>query len=194
MATKVSRFAHLFAAKKAEEESDEDRRKREEQEAKGKKGKADDGGEETDEERKKREEEEENARKSKGKKADEDGDDESAEDDDEDKKDEKASAARLRERARCAAIFAHPAAARRPDLAAHLAFEQGLNRREARAMLEMAAGSQPPAAPSAPARGGLSERMRHSPNPDLGAPGGESAEMAPWQRMAAARKAVRGER
>lgn len=39
--------------------------------------------------------------------------------------------ARLRERARCAAIFAHPKAAENPDLAAHLAFNTRMTRIEA---------------------------------------------------------------
>jgi hypothetical protein len=48
--------------------------------------------------------------------------------DDDDSGDSKANAIRLKERARCSAIFAHPAAAKRPDMAAHLAFGTNLSR------------------------------------------------------------------
>lgn len=60
-----------------------------------------------------------------------------------------AAAARRRERARCAAILAHPAASLRADYAGHLAFNTRLSRREAIALLK--------AAPKA--GGGLSGRM-----------------------------------
>lgn len=66
---------------------------------------------------------------------DEEGDDE----DEEDNEDPKAKAARKRERARCAAIFATKAAANRPDLAAHLAFNTSLPRSEAKALLKASA-------------------------------------------------------
>ena len=46
-----------------------------------------------------------------------------------------ANAARIRERARCAAIFAHPAAVANPQLAGELAFGTRLTRKEARAIL-----------------------------------------------------------
>jgi hypothetical protein len=66
-----------------------------------------------------------------------------AEDDDDDEGDPKASAIRLRERARCAAIFAHPAAAKRPDMAAHLAFGTSLSRRAAIDTLKAVAAGEP---------------------------------------------------
>lgn len=68
------------------------------------------------------------------------GDDgEDDEDDEEDQDDPQACAARSRERARCAAIFATKAAAGRPDLAAHLAFNTSLPRSQAIGLLRTAA-------------------------------------------------------
>jgi hypothetical protein len=89
-----------------------------------------------------------------GKRAEDDDDDDDdgaegkrrgrrAEDDDDDEGDPKASAIRLRERARCAAIFAHPAAAKRPDMAAHLAFGTSLSRRAAIDTLKAVAAGEP---------------------------------------------------
>lgn len=71
------------------------------------------------------------------------------------------AAARRRERARCAAIFASPAAGRNPVLAAKLAFTTSMPRTEALAVLE---GTPAPAAAANPARAAR--------NPQLGA-GGE---------------------
>jgi hypothetical protein len=61
----------------------------------------------------------------KAKKARDAGDDDT---DEEDETDASASVFRHRERARCAAIFAAPAAAKRPDMAAYLAFGTNLPR------------------------------------------------------------------
>jgi hypothetical protein len=74
-----------------------------------------------------------------------------------------ASAARGRERARCAAIFASPHAAANVALAASLAFETTLTRKEALAVLQ----TQPVRA--APGAG------REARNPSLG-PGGAAAQ------------------
>ncbi|AQS88264.1 hypothetical protein AA101099_1780 [Neoasaia chiangmaiensis NBRC 101099] len=87
-----------------------------------------------------------------GKRADDDGDD--ADDDDaDDEEDPKARAARKRERARCAAIFGSKSAGKRPDLAAHLAFNTSLPRREAVSLLKAAAAGEEPK------KTGLSARM-----------------------------------
>lgn len=61
-------------------------------------------------------------------------------------------AARERERARCAAIFASPAAASRPDFAAHLAFQTSMKASEAIGMLNSFAAG-------APKRSSLATRM-----------------------------------
>lgn len=70
---------------------------------------------------------------------DEDNKDDEDDDDKKDDKDAKASAARARERARCAAIFGTAAAAQRPDVAAHLAFGTNLPRQAAISTLKAVA-------------------------------------------------------
>jgi outer membrane biosynthesis protein TonB len=112
-------------------------------------------------------------------------------DDDEDKDEEMrgksaVAQARRREQGRCAAIFASPAAARNPVLAANLAFMGRMPRREAIAMLE---GTPAPAA--------ASHVSRSARNPQVGA-GGEvkttpqQAAAARWdQNLQAAAKAGR---
>ncbi len=100
----------------------------------------------------------------------EDGDDEA---DDKDEKDAKASAVRRRERARCAAIFASPAAASRPDFAAHLAFGTAMNRGAAIQMLEAAAaGHQDDERPQQRGGRSLGQRMSRAPAPNVGPNGG----------------------
>ena len=90
---------------------------------------------------------------------DEDGDDDSDEEGDDDSDGEETSAragtranrtrkARLRERSRCAAIFADPAAGRNASLAAQLAFQTDLPRSKAVGVLQQGGGS-----------GGLAARM-----------------------------------
>lgn len=106
-----------------------------------------------DEERKQREGEsdedykarmEELDEKEKSKKAEENPDKKpDAEDDDEEMRGNSACAkARRRERARCAAIFASPAAANNPVLAANLAFQTSMSRKEALAVLESTPGAR----------------------------------------------------
>lgn len=100
-------------------------------------------------------------RSKKSKRADEDEDDgdgepsskrssraDDGDEDDDDEDDDKREmsgrgtvpSARRRERSRCAAIFAHPAAAANPELAASLAFETTMTRREAIAVLRGQSG------------------------------------------------------
>ena len=193
-----SRFAHLLGrgkratAAKAED-TDED------EEMKGRAKKAEDGGDTSDpdeNEDKKKDElddtadehtddegkadpeadedpDDEDARKAKRAKAKakaEEGDDDS---DDKDEKDAKASAVRRRERARCAAIFAAPAAASRPDFAAHLAFGTSMNRSSAVAMLEAAsAGHGDDDRPQPRGSRSLRQRMERAPAPNVGPNGG----------------------
>ena len=83
------------------------------------------------------------------------------EDDDDEKGDASALAARSRERARCAAIFASPAAARNPVLAANLAFGTNLSRQMSLALLQ---------ATPAPAAPGNPTRASRNPNVGAGAP------------------------
>lgn len=79
---------------------------------------------------------------------------------------------RLREQARCAAIFASPAAARNPVLAANLAFKSRMGRTEALGILE---GTPAAAAPVNTARAAR--------NPNVGA--GGSAQPTSQQAVAA---------
>ena len=195
----TSTFAHLLglgganAGRPKAEETEDERTKREEQEREDAKkagkeggrqkaegdGKPDDQGEgESDEdykERKKREQEE----------AEDD-------EDEDDEKDVKKKAVRMRERARCAAIFASPAAGVRPDLAAHFAFATNLSRRDAVSTLAVAA--QGGAAPQL-RKPGLSDRMGRQANPDLGRdPPGGGAEPKPHQRLMAAHAKATGQK
>jgi len=115
--------------------------------------------------------------KAKGKtaKAEDDEKEERAEDDDDDDEMRGKSAvanARRRERARCAAIFASPAAARNPVLAANLAFKSRMTRSEAIATLE-----------GTPAPASASHAQRSARNPNLGVDGG--AKPSPQQATAA---------
>lgn len=89
------------------------------------------------------------ARKAKKKsKAAEDDDDDT---DDKDEAHADRGPARRRERARCAAIFASPHAARRPDMAAYLAFGTSLSRTTALNTLAAVAMGERTPAPAQPA-------------------------------------------
>ena len=89
-------------------------------------------------------------------------DDPHADDDDEEMRGKSTVAkARRREQARCAAIFASPAAARNPVLAANLAFKTRMTRAEAIATLE-----------ATPAAASAVHSNRSARNPNLGADGG----------------------
>ncbi len=103
-------------------------------------------------------------KKARGEAEDDDDDDDDDEDDDGDDdsdREEASNPARLRERARCAAIFAHPAAATNVALAAQLAFRTTLPRSEAIGIM-LAGGA------SAPKRKSLAERMDATPQPVVG--------------------------
>jgi hypothetical protein len=108
-------------------------------------------------------------KKSKAKKAKaKEDEDEDQEDDDSEKEMKGSSAeasARRRERARCAAIFFSTAAATRPDLAAHLAFETDLPRKSAVALLNAAASG---ATITQPRQSGLAARMAKTSVPAVG--------------------------
>jgi hypothetical protein len=136
-----STFAHLrardgIAGAKAEKDDEDDKK---EASVKAEKEKDDEDDDEDDDKKKAEKKDDDNDDDEKAeKKAADDEEDAAAprsrrakngdDDDEEDKKDARASAARARERARCAAIFATKAAATRPDVAAHLAFGTDLPR------------------------------------------------------------------
>ncbi|PCQ37205.1 hypothetical protein [Providencia rettgeri] len=169
-------FAHLIGRKaKATEEDDEKTRK-----AKGRRAEDDDEEENAENDDPESEDQEDEKEGRKGKKAkskkaedededpDAEGDDEDAEDD-EDNKDVKKG--RRAERKRCARIFGSKAAAARPDMAAHLAFNTNLSSSEAISTLK-AMGSTP--APQSNRRS-LDARMREEEQVRLG----QDAQVAP---------------
>ena len=113
--------------------------------------------------------EEEKAKKAKkaeeDKNSEGDGPDDTGEAGDDDRKDK---ASRKSERARCAAIFGSKAAAARPDMAAHLAFETDMSAEDSIKMLGAIAAGQPKP-------NGLSSRMASVAVPVVGANGGPGA-------------------
>ncbi|HCU0876707.1 TPA: hypothetical protein OUF71_003862, partial [Morganella morganii] len=102
---------------------------------------------------------------------DAEGDDEDAEDDDENKDVKKG---RRAERKRCARIFGSKAAAGRPDMAAHLAFNTRMSSSEAISTLKAMGAVQP-----ATQRASLDSRMRAEQqvriSPDAQAPAAGTA-------------------
>ncbi|GBQ69676.1 hypothetical protein AA103196_2278 [Ameyamaea chiangmaiensis NBRC 103196] len=89
--------------------------------------------------------------------------DDDSDDVDTDEDDENAKAARRQERARCGAIFADKAAATRPDMAAHLAFNTSMSASAAIRTLRAAAKGGPVSA-----TGSLSARMQAFPSARTG--------------------------
>lgn len=169
-------FAHLagLSAKASKAEDDEDKK---------------DAKAEDDEEKKDAKAEFDDDKKDddKSAKAEDDDGKEKDDEDDEEKKDAKAddgdddeemrgksavAKGRLREQARCAAIFASKAAARNPVLAANLAFTTRMSRQEALAVLE-----------GTPAPASAAHTNRAARNPNIGTDGG--AKQSPQQAMAA---------
>ncbi|WP_140178970.1 MULTISPECIES: hypothetical protein [Providencia] len=175
-------FAHLIGRKaKATEEDDEKTRK-----AKGRRVEDDDeeeNAENDDPESKDQDDEKEGrkAKKAKSKKAEDDDedpdaeDDENAEGDDEDAEDDEdnkdVKKGRRAERKRCARIFGSKAAAARPDMAAHLAFNTNLSSSEAISTLKAMGGVSAPQSN----RRSLDARMREEEQVRLG----QDAEVAP---------------
>ncbi|MBQ0533462.1 hypothetical protein [Providencia huaxiensis] len=175
-------FAHLIGRKaKATEEDDEKTRK-----AKGRRVEDDDeeeNAENDDPESEDQDDEKEGrkAKKAKNKKAEDDDedpdaeDDENAEGDDEDAEDDEdnkdVKKGRRAERKRCARIFGSKAAAARPDMAAHLAFNTNLSSSEAISTLKAMGGVSAPQSN----RRSLDARMREEEQVRLG----QDAEVAP---------------
>ncbi len=178
-------FAHLasLSTKAAKAEDDEEK----------KDAKAEDGKDDEDEDKKDAraddgdDDKKDNDKSSKAKSKAESDDDEDAEEDEDDKKakaddgdddDEEmrgksaVAKARRREQARCAAIFASPAAGCNPVLAANLAFNTRMTRAEALATLE-----------GTPAPASAAHVNRAARNPNLGVDGG--AKPSPRQALAA---------
>ncbi|WP_337137393.1 hypothetical protein [Morganella morganii] len=185
MADNKFTFAHLIGlGKKARaSEEDEDKKVRK---AKGRKAEEDERDEdaEDDEDREDAEEQDDEKQGRKAKKAggddddpdaeddeDAEGDDEDAEDDDENKDVKKG---RRAERKRCARIFGSKAAAGRPDMAAHLAFNTRMSSSEAISTLKAMGAVQP-----ATQRASLDSRMRAEQqvriSPDAQAPAAGTA-------------------
>ncbi|MDW7794247.1 hypothetical protein [Morganella morganii] len=188
MADNKFTFAHLIGlGKKARaSEEDEDKKVRK---AKGRKAEEDERDEdaEDDEDREDAEEQDDEKQGRKAKKAkkaggddddpdaeddeDAEGGDEDAEDDDENKDVKKG---RRAERKRCARIFGSKAAAGRPDMAAHLAFNTRMSSSEAIITLKAMGAVQP-----ATQRASLDSRMRAEQqvriSPDAQAPAAGTA-------------------
>jgi hypothetical protein len=182
-------FAHLagLTSRAARAESEDDERKQREDESDDdyakrmeEKDKEEEEARKAEEEKKKEEEEAKRAEEERKKEEEarargenDDDTDPDAEDDDEEMRGKSAVArARLREQARCAAIFASKAAARNPMLAANLAFKTRMTRAEAIAALE-----------GTPAPASAAHTNRAARNPNLGVDGG--AKPSPQQALAA---------
>lgn len=183
-------FAHLlgFGAtkatkKRAEEELDEEKGDGDDEDdnKKAKRAESPEKEEESDE-TEERDEEEDDGKKSKKAKSkrakaedDDEGDDgESGEDDDEEEGDDDSDGAdmrkknargpRLRERARCAAIFADASAGKNPALAATLAFQTDMPRGQAVKVLRAGGVAAPTSR-----RVSLDDRMANVRTPNVGA-------------------------
>lgn len=127
-------------------------------------------------------EDEEDDKKAKKAKAKADGDD----DDSEMRGNSAAAAARRRERARCASIFASKFAAKNPALAANLAFNTSMTRKEALVVLE-----NTPSASS-----GYPDRQARNPNLGGGSasqPSSKQAVTSGWDRAFAQANPRRGQ-
>lgn len=161
--------------KQRTDESDEDYAQRMEDEEEEEKKKED--ARKAEEEEKEEKKKEEEAKKAK--KAEEDEDD-------------KEKAARVNERARCASIFKCAAAATRPDVAAHLAFNTSMPSAEAIGMLETFAMG------GAPQPSSLASRMATVKTPNVGAGAAAApaagSDAAVTAQIIAAGKARRGEK
>lgn len=187
MADNKFTFAHLIGlGKKARaSEEDEDKKVRK---AKGRKAEEDERDEdaEDDEDREGAEDQDDEKQGRKAKKAggddddpdaeddeDAEGDDEDAEDDDENKDVKKG---RRTERKRCARIFGSKAAAGRPDMAAHLAFNTRMSSSEAISTLKAMGAVQPATQrPSLDSRMRAEQQVRISPDAQAPAAGTAAA-------------------
>ncbi|HBU8230924.1 TPA: hypothetical protein MDC20_001542 [Morganella morganii] len=179
MADNKFTFAHLIGLGKKARASGEDEDKKV-RKAKGRKAEDDeqDEGAEDDEDREGAEDQGDEKQGRKAKKAEDDdddadaeGDEDDAESDDENKDVKKG---RRAERKRCARIFGSKAAAGRPDMAAHLAFNTRMSSSEAIGTMKAMGAVQP-----VTQRASLDSRMREEQqvriSPDAQAPAAGSA-------------------
>lgn len=173
-------FAHLLGRGNAAKTKAEDDDKDKEDDDKDKKDDKKDKDDEDDDDKKAVTDDEDDAEDEKDDKTaatdDEDKDAASRgksrkakKDEDEEDEDAKASAIRGRERARCAAIFATTAAAKRPDIAAHLAFGTNLSAGAAINTLKAVVSGEMQMATAPPdRRAELRNRMAQQPSYDVG--------------------------
>jgi hypothetical protein len=194
MGLRLLSFAHLgIGAKAPKAKADKDKKKGAQAQAGADASSEEDdgegGGEDESEEEAQEDSEEENA----------ETDENEEEGEGEEDKDEQAkavNAARLGERARCAAIFAAPEAAGKVEVAAELAFNSELSAKQAIAVMK--------AIPAGSSAGRLAKAMESVTNPSLGADGGAgttsgggagaSAEERAANRILASARSARGER
>ncbi|EPL7529589.1 hypothetical protein RG484_003398 [Morganella morganii] len=185
MADNKFTFAHLIGLGKKARASEEDENKKV-RKAKGRKAEEDERDEdaEDDEDREDAEEQDDEKQGRKAKKAEGDDDDPDAEDDEDAEGDDEDAAdddenkdvkkGRRAERKRCARIFGSKAAAGRPDMAAHLAFNTRMSSSEAISTLKAMGAVQP-----ATQRASLDSRMRAEQqvriSPDAQAPAAGTA-------------------
>lgn len=202
-------WAHLAGVGSAQASEDDTPPPKDDKDDKGAKGAKGAKADDDDEERKKRDDESDDEyskrmkalddkddKSAKGAKAD--GDDDSDAEDEDDKDEEMrgksaAADARRREQARCAAIFACPAAGKNPVLAAKLAFETRQPRSEAIALLE---GTPAPAAAQPPVDPRARHAARRAGNPDITPPGAPDKSAAAeaqtlWDNARKANQALR---
>lgn len=159
-------FAHLTGIGSARAEDDKDK-KDEDKDAKRAKAEDDKKDDEPDDKKDKESAEGDDPDKK------DDDDDAGAEDDDDEEEmrgNSAAANARRRERARCASIFASKAAGKNPALAANLAFNTSMTRKEALTVLESTPAAIAPGA------------NRSARNPQIGIEGG--AKQSPQQALA----------
>ncbi|MCP1376038.1 hypothetical protein [Dyella lutea] len=167
----VAPFAHLLGFR-ASEDDDDTRMAEDDKQCDG----------ESDEDYAKRMEEKDKAKKAKKAEDGQDGDDESDDSDEEMRGSSAAAQARQRERARCKAIFSCAGAGVRPDVAATLAFNTSMSRKEAIAVLNSTAAvhtgvlaTTTTEAAGATSRGNLDRRMASLKVPQAGADAGPEA-------------------
>ncbi|MFV8985341.1 hypothetical protein [Serratia fonticola] len=164
------KFAHLLGLKKKSSEEEDDGK---EKSKKAKSRKAED--ERDDDDREGMEDDDDSdpddeddgktskkGKKAKSRNAEDDGDDADAEEDEDENRDVKKG--RSAERKRCAAIFGSKAAAGRPDMAAHLAFNTELSASAAIGTLSAMGAVSPEPAKKA----SLDDRMRQAQDVRLG--------------------------
>lgn len=187
-------FAHLLGMSKTAAKAEDDEPHDDEEDdkkAKSKKADSDEPKERDEDEDARADSDDADANASAEDDEGDDGEDKKKDDDEADdedmKKGSKARSARLRERARCAAIFMDEAAGKNPALAATLAFNTDMPRSQAITVLR--AGG----AAVQPKRDSLDRRMSSIPRPNVGAGDTIASKASFADRALAASKKARGE-